>query len=161
MATKTGLKFSVAAIDNAKEILKALPPAPRETKEVGLREAIEELAPTIRGLLGKGYSRQQIVDLIQEQGVACTLATLKSYFRRGQGKTKGKPAAASPAATREADPPPARLVVRDHAATSNAAPSAASGTDAPHSAPGGGPPRESGTGVGVAGAAGRTTAKAS
>ncbi len=55
MTMKPGLKFSVGAIDNAKEILKALPPAPRETKEVGLREAIESLAPTIRSLLAKGY----------------------------------------------------------------------------------------------------------
>jgi hypothetical protein len=82
MTTKPGLKFSVAAIDSAKEILKALPPAPRETKEVSLREAIEELAPTIRGLLAKGYSRQQVVDLIQEQGVGCSLTSLKTYFRR-------------------------------------------------------------------------------
>jgi hypothetical protein len=114
MTTKPGLKFSVAAIDNAKEILKALPPAPREMKEVSLREAIEELAPTIRGLLGKGYSRQQIVDLIQEQGVGCSLSTLKMYFRT-PAKTKAKSPAAStagPAAANHATgPAAARLVV--------------------------------------------------
>jgi hypothetical protein len=89
MTTKPGLKFSVAAIDNVKEILKALPPAPRETKEVSLREAIEELAPAIRGLLAKGYSRQQVVDLIQEQGVGCSLTSLKAYFRT-PAKTKSE-----------------------------------------------------------------------
>ena len=92
MTTKPGLKFSVAAIDNVKEILKALPPAPRETKEVSLREAIEELAPAIRGLLAKGYSRQQVVDLIQEQGVGCSLTSLKAYFRT-PAKTKAKSSA--------------------------------------------------------------------
>ena len=96
MTTKPGLKFSVAAIDNVKEILKALPPAPRETKEVSLREAIEELAPAIRGLLAKGYSRQQVVDLIQEQGVGCSLTSLKAYFRT-PAKTKAKPSAAATA----------------------------------------------------------------
>ena len=105
MTTKPGLKFSVATIDSAKEILKALPPAPREMKEVSLREAIEELAPTIRGLLGKGYSRQQIVDLIQEQGVGCSLSALKTYFRPAPGKPKAKSSAGttatSTAASRE------------------------------------------------------------
>ena len=99
MTTKPGLKFSVATIDNAKETLKALPPAPRETKEVSLREAIEELAPTIRGLLGKGYSRQQVVDLIQEQGVGCSLTTSEDVFPPAAGKTKAKSSAASTAAT--------------------------------------------------------------
>lgn len=111
MTTKQGLKFSVAAIDSAKEILKALPPAPRETKEVSLREAIEELAPTIRGLLGKGYSRQQIVDLIQEQGVACSLTSLKTYFRRSPGKTKAKTSAGPTAASQETSPATSQPVV--------------------------------------------------
>lgn len=115
MTTKPGLKFSVATIDSAKEILKALPTAPRETKEVSLREAIEELAPTIRGLIGKGYSRQQIVDLIQEQGVGCSLTSLKTYFRRSPGKTKAKSSAASTAGPTAANqaigPAGARLAV--------------------------------------------------
>ena len=89
MTTKPGLKFSVVTIDNAKENLRAMPPAPRETKEVSLREAIEELAPTIRGLLGKGYSREQIVDLIQEQGVGCSLGAEDVFPPcAGQGKSQ-------------------------------------------------------------------------
>jgi hypothetical protein len=164
MTTKPGLKFSVAAIDNAKEILKALPPAPRETKEVGLREAIEELAPTIRGLLGKGYSRQQIVDLIQEQGVGCTLATLKTYFRRAPGKTKATCAATSTAASREAGPAAARLVVSGGSAGPEVGPSAASRNVAPalaQSPPGRAAGAEAAAGTAATGAAGRAAAKAS
>jgi hypothetical protein len=129
MTTKPGLKFSVAAIDNVKEILKALPPAPRETKEVSLREAIEELTPTIRGLLAKGYSRQQIVDLIQEQGVGCSLTSLKAYFRT-PAKTKAKapagPTAGPTAGSQAAGPGAARLVVNSSSGGSDVEPAAAS-----------------------------------
>jgi hypothetical protein len=166
MTTKPGLKFSVAAIDNVKEILKALPPAPRETKEVSLREAIEELAPTIRGLLAKGYSRQQVVDLIQEQGVGCSLTSLKAYFRT-PAKTKAKPSAASTAGatagSQATGPAPARLVLSGSSGGTEVGAAAASRDAAPthaQSATGraGG---EGGAGMLATGAVGRAASKAS
>lgn len=166
MTTKPGLKFSVAAIDNVKEILKGLPPAPRETKEVSLREAIEELTPTIRGLLGKGYSRQQIVDLIQEQGVGCSLTSLKAYFRT-PAKTKAKAPAASTAGptagSQAAGPAAARLVVSSSSGGSDVGPAAASREAAP--APGQPAAARGAGGAGSAGmsasGAGRSASKAS
>ena len=167
MTTKQGLKFSVAAIDSAKEILKALPPAPRETKEVSLREAIEELAPTIRGLLGKGYSRQQIVDLIQEQGVGCSLTSLKTYFRRSPGKTKARTLAAStvgPTATsQETSPATSQPVVSggsgDPEAGSKAAPREGTPTH-PQSPSGRAAGGQAGMGLAASGATARAAAKA-
>jgi hypothetical protein len=172
MTMKPGLKFSVGALDQAKEVLKALPAAPRETKEVGLREAIESLAPTIRTLLAKGYSRQQVVDLLQEQGVGCTIATLKTYFRRTSGKTKAKSTAASAATTtaaptaadRETGSPAARLVDGGGSAGAGAGAGAAPRDATPvhaQSATGrsvGGEPAQGAPGTV---AAGRTAAKAS
>jgi hypothetical protein len=167
MTTKPGLKFSVAAIDNVKEILKALPPAPRETKEVSLREAIEELAPAIRGLLAKGYSRQQVVDLIQEQGVGCSLTSLKAYFRT-PAKTKTKPSAASTAGptagSQATGPAPARLVVSGGSGGTEVGAAAASRDAAPthaQSPTGRAAGGEGGAGIAATGGAGRAASKAS
>ena len=166
------MKFSVGALDNAKEILRALPPAPRETKEVGLREAIESLAPTIRTLLAKGYSKQQVVDLLQEQGVGCSIATLKTYFRGKPGKRKATaaapptaaPAAAPTAADRETGSAAARLVVGGGSAGGTAGAGAALRDATPmHAQSGtarsvGGEPAQ---GVPAGATAGRPAAKAS
>jgi hypothetical protein len=167
MTTKPGLKFSVAAIDNVKEILKALPPAPRETKEVSLREAIEELAPAIRGLLAKGYSRQQVVDLIQEHGVGCSLTSLKAYFRT-PAKTKAKPSAASTAGptagSQATGPAPARLVVSGGSGGTEVGAAAASRDAAPthaQSPTGRAAGGEGGAGIAATGGAGRAASKAS
>jgi len=167
MTTKPGLKFSVAAIDNVKEILKALPPAPRETKEVSLREAIEELAPAIRGLLAKGYSRQQVVDLIQEQGVGCSLTSLKAYFRT-PAKTKATPSAASTAGptagSQATGPAPARLVVSGGSGGTEVGAAAASREAAPthaQSPTGRAAGGEGGAGIAATGGAGRAASKAS
>jgi hypothetical protein len=167
MTTKPGLKFSVAAIDNVKEILKALPPAPRETKEVSLREAIEELAPAIRGLLAKGYSRQQVVDLIQEQGVGCSLTSLKAYFRT-PAKTKAKPSAASTAGptagSQATGPAPARLVVSGGSGGTEVGAAAASRDAAPthaKSPTGRAAGGEGGAGIAATNGAGRAASKAS
>jgi hypothetical protein len=74
-------KFSLAAIETAKQNLDAMPAAARETREVTLKEAIKTLSPTIRKLLRRGYSRAKVVELLREQGVPISLSTLKQYFR--------------------------------------------------------------------------------
>jgi hypothetical protein len=164
MTSKSGLKFSVAAIDQARETLKALPPAPRETKEVGLREAIEELTPTIRGLLGRGYTRQQVVELLQEQGVGCSLATLKTYFRKKPGKAKAAAlvarAAAPTAAGQEAG---SSTLAPDIGAGSSASPRPVAGGQAagPQSIGTRGAVAEPAQGVATVGGPIRTAAKAS
>jgi hypothetical protein len=75
------VRLSLAAIETAKENLEALPPAARETREVGLREAIRVLTPTIRKLIRRGYTRAKVVALLQEQGMTLSMSTLKQYFR--------------------------------------------------------------------------------
>lgn len=164
MTSKSGLKFSAAAIDQARETLKALPPAPRETKEVGLREAIEELTPTIRGLLARGYSRQQVVELLQEQGVGCTLATLKTYFRKKPSKAKAAGPAARPAApTAAGQEAGSSTVAPDIGAGSSVSPRAAAGGQAagPQSIGTRGAVAEPAQGVAAVVAPSRTAAKAS
>jgi hypothetical protein len=74
-------KFSLAAIETAKQNLDAMPAAAKETREVTLKEAIKTLSPTIRKLLRRGYTRAKVVELLREQGVPVSLSTLKQYFR--------------------------------------------------------------------------------
>ena len=74
-------KFSLAAIETAKENLEAMPAAAKETRQVTLKEAIKTLSPTIRKLLRRGYSRAKVVELLREQRVPVSLSTLKQYFR--------------------------------------------------------------------------------
>jgi hypothetical protein len=74
-------KFSLAAIETAKENLEAMPAAAKETRQMTLKEAIKTLSPTIRKLLRRGYSRTKVVELLREQGVPVSLSTLKQYFR--------------------------------------------------------------------------------
>ena len=74
-------KFSLAAIETAKQNLDAMPAAAKETRQVTLKEAIKTLSPTIRRLLRRGHSRAKVVELLREQGVPVSLSTLKQYFR--------------------------------------------------------------------------------
>lgn len=92
-------RFSLAQVETGKENLDALPPADKDTREVGLRDAIRMLAPTLRKLEAKGYSQPKIVDLLREQGITISLSTLKEYLReRSARKTKSSANSAAPPA---------------------------------------------------------------
>lgn len=81
MTTKTQRKISLAVLETARETLEAIPPAPKEIREVGIGEVLRTLTPTIRKLLAKGYSKTKVVELLNEQGVPATLTSLREYFR--------------------------------------------------------------------------------
>lgn len=52
------------------------------------QEAIVMLAGTIAGLEERGYSRGQIADLLQAEGLGLTASTLSSYLPKGNRKGK-------------------------------------------------------------------------
>ena len=81
MTTKMQRKISLAVLETARETLEAIPPAPKEMREVGIGEVLRTLTPTIRKLLAKGYSKTKVVELLNEQGVPATLTSLREYFR--------------------------------------------------------------------------------
>jgi hypothetical protein len=101
MTTKMQRKISLAVLETARETLEAIPPAPKEMREVGIGEVLRTLTPTIRKLLAKGYSKTKVVELLNEQGVPATLTSLREYFRLKPVR-QAKEDAASPSA-READ----------------------------------------------------------
>jgi hypothetical protein len=81
MTTKMQRKISLAVLETARETLEAIPPAPKEIREVGIGEVLRTLTPTIRKLLAKGYSKTKVVELLNEQGVPATFTSLREYFR--------------------------------------------------------------------------------
>ena len=85
-------RFSLAQVETAKANLDALPAADKDTREVGLQGAIKALAPTIRKLASRGYSRRKIIDLLREQGIPISTSTLKHYLgeKRARREAAGR-----------------------------------------------------------------------
>jgi hypothetical protein len=78
--------FNLARIETARETLDALPSAGNDMREVGMRETVKMLAPTIRKLVAKGYPLAKVVELLAEQGVTIGLAALKEHYREKTGR---------------------------------------------------------------------------
>lgn len=93
-----GRRFSLGEIETMKANLESIPPAAKESREVSLGETIRSLSPTIRRLVARGHSRDQIVAFLNEQGVPASLSTLRAYFRLkppGRGSTGAAPASST------------------------------------------------------------------
>ena len=82
MRPKTMLKFSVTAVQVERETLEANTPAPKTPKALCLGEVIQSLNPTIRNLIARGYSRLQVTELLNEQGLPASWACLRNHFQR-------------------------------------------------------------------------------
>src|SRR5262245_58486217 len=82
-------RFSLAQVETAKANLDALPAADKDTREIGLHAAIKALAPTIRKLAGRGYSRKKILELLREQGIPISDSTLKHYLGEKRARRAG------------------------------------------------------------------------
>jgi hypothetical protein len=70
-----------SAIENASLSLTDLPEKQKE--ELSLREAIQHMYESISGALSKGYSLEEVADLLNDQGVAIGVPSLKYYLTRG------------------------------------------------------------------------------
>ena len=81
------IRFSLAQVETTKQNLDALPAADKSTRQVGLKDAIRALAPTLRKLHAKGYSREKIVELLREQGIPVGKSSLHQFL--GQKSSKG------------------------------------------------------------------------
>jgi len=98
----------------ARQTLEAIPPPPKATRFLTVKDAIRALTPTIRKLLQRGFSREQVVALLREQGIDCSLTTLKSNYRvkpprptKASSTSTGAKTMASTDAKTDASTPPA------------------------------------------------------
>ena len=109
-------RFSLAQVETAKATLEALPAADKDTRQVGLQEAIKTLAPVIRKLGSRGYSRQKILELLKEQGIAVSGSSLKQYLGEKRAKT-AKPASQKGDKSAEASEPASAMPTTSSPAT--------------------------------------------
>ena len=91
---KPGQKISIDKLQATLVELEKLAEKPKE--ELSLRESIYFLRDKLRNALKKGYSYQDLSDLLKQQEILISAATLKQYLTEiDPGATKGKRAAKS------------------------------------------------------------------
>jgi len=62
------------------------------TAQRSLKEVVAQLLEPIQGALAKGYTHQEIADLMGQYGFSTTAETLKSYLHRTRRQTAPQPA---------------------------------------------------------------------
>lgn len=67
--------------------LKSMPPI---IKEMTLADAVKKLAPSIRKLQDKGYSLEQITEILKDDGINITQSSLKRHLGPAK-RRKAKP----------------------------------------------------------------------
>jgi hypothetical protein len=83
---------SKVAIDQATAALQDLPDKPKEN--VSLREAVDLLQDDIIAALNKGYSYEEMTEVLSKQGISIAPSSLKHYLARSKRQTQPKSAAA-------------------------------------------------------------------
>jgi hypothetical protein len=81
---------SKVAIDQATAALQDLPDKPKEN--VSLREAVDLLQDDIIAALNKGYSYEEMTEVLSEQGISIAPSSLKHYLARSKRQTQPKAA---------------------------------------------------------------------
>jgi len=70
--------LSLTTIEQARSALQALAQTPRD--RVTLREAIAQLEASIQTAFDKGYSRADVVDLLNQVGIPVSLSSLRYHL---------------------------------------------------------------------------------
>jgi hypothetical protein len=107
-------KLTEETVDNLAARMRGLPELPKKDRVLSKVDAVRRLAKEIRGLRDRGYSMEQIAELLSEGGVQVTPRALGSYMTRVAPirKNKKKQSAAAPPpklnVSKPGDTPPAQ-----------------------------------------------------
>lgn len=82
--------ISKSALDQVGSLLQDLSAKPKE--EMSIREAIDQLREPIQAAMAKGYTYEDIVQILTESGISTTVTTVKRYISLGN-PPRGKSAA--------------------------------------------------------------------
>lgn len=78
------------AVEQAASFLEELPDKPKE--DLSLREAVGQMQDSLKAALAKGYSYEELAQMLGNQGIQISAFTLKNYVPSGKRSiTKGKP----------------------------------------------------------------------
>ena len=81
---------SPESIEQATVFLEELPEKPKE--DLSLREAVGQMQDSLKAALAKGYSYEELAQMLAGQGIQISAFTLKNYVPSGKRSTaKGKP----------------------------------------------------------------------
>jgi hypothetical protein len=111
-------------IDDIEALRRKLAELPRhQAREVSKQDAIALLATELGSARRRGYSPDELAQLLSEQGVAINAATLRGYLRknrRNRGRRAGTPSTvgtkvAAAAQPTRSEPAPSQAVARGQA----------------------------------------------
>lgn len=105
--------YTVEKVEKVADKLRSLPPAPENKKrEVSKQEAVKILADEITSLQKRGYTIEQIAELMRGEGLDFATPSLRSYLQRAKQKkrvrkSKDTKATATQVSQTKKDIPPA------------------------------------------------------
>jgi hypothetical protein len=80
--SNAAVKVKTMMLDQAASLLGELPEKPEAT--VSLRQAIEALQGDLRNALDKGYSYEELTDVLRTHSIDISASTLKRYLAMSQ-----------------------------------------------------------------------------
>ncbi|AXF22232.1 hypothetical protein CUJ89_07775 [Burkholderia pyrrocinia] len=93
-------RFTQAQWDAAARRLDALPDKPAHKHHVTVRDAVQSMQPQISGAQQKGYTLDEIVHQLAEEGVDISASTLRYAMQRTAKDRRGEPVAKTSPTTR-------------------------------------------------------------
>jgi len=76
-----------SVIQQVETLLQSLPE--KQAEEVSVRGAVHQLQDQLKSALERGYSYDELVRILAEQGISLTASTLKAYLPPGKRQAKG------------------------------------------------------------------------
>lgn len=88
--------LNIETVEQIRAKMKELPPVENKKRTVSKQEAIKLLAKDIKAMQARGYTLEQVSELLKQLGVSLATPTLRSYLRRSGGGTSPKKKPTSP-----------------------------------------------------------------
>lgn len=82
--------LTLEAIEKLSDELRKAPDLPKAKRVLTKKEAVLALKPAIDELRNRGYSVEQVANLLSEKGMAITFGSLRQYLADKQGGSRGK-----------------------------------------------------------------------
>lgn len=79
---KTDKRITVESVEKLAAKLRDLPALDPGKQTVTKQEAVKRLSKEIRELLQRGYTLEQIAEMMSKEGIAIALPSLRSYLQR-------------------------------------------------------------------------------
>lgn len=100
------MALTVAVVDAIRADLAALPPKDESAREVSRLEAIVRMRGEVIALRERGYSWQEVAEVVSSKGCRVTAATLKTELSRKGTRSKSKKRERPPVGSGAARPGP-------------------------------------------------------